>query len=137
MADKKEYFWYVDGNSGSFKMALVEKATSAVTKNGWTSDYKTIELTGTNNLRIVGNYSDIDLTASDVEVNPYTKWLIIPERFHKCIADKVIAIGYRDPRNKDLQSAEYFEQVYEKQLRKAKGRITNMLGTGRIVPQGF
>ena len=132
MADKKEYFWYIDGNSGSFKMALVEKATSAVTKNGWTSDYKTIELTGTNNLRIVGNYSDID-----IDLSSYTKWLIIPERFHKCIADKVIAMGYRDPRNKDLQSAEYFEQVYEKQLRKAKARATNMLGTGRIVPQDF
>jgi hypothetical protein len=46
-------------------------------------------------------------------------------------------MGYRDPRNKDLQSAEYFEQVYEKQLRKAKARATTMLGTGRIVPQDF
>lgn len=136
MADKKEYFWYIDGNSGSFKMALVEKATSAVTKNGWTSDYKTIELTGTNNLRIVGVFSDVDLTDPDA-VSPITKWSLIPERFHKCIADKVIAIGYRDPRNKDLQSAEYFEQVYEKQLRKAKARATTMLGTGRIVPQDF
>ena len=132
MANKKEYFWYIDGNSGSFKIALVEKATNAVTKNGWTSDYKTIELTGTNNLRIVGNYSD-----TDIDLSSYTKWLVIPERFHKCIADKVIAMGYRDPRNKDLQSAEYFEQVYEKQLRKAKARATNMLGTGRIVPQDF
>jgi hypothetical protein len=136
MADKKEYFWYIDGNSGSFKMALVEKATSAVTKNGWTSDYKTIELTGTNNLRIVGVFSDVDLTDPDA-VSPITKWSLIPERFHKCIADKVIAIGYRDPRNKDLQSAEYFEAIYEKQLKKAKARVTNMLGTGRIVPQDF
>ena len=38
MANKKEYFWYIDGNSGSFKIALVEKAINAVTKNGWTSD---------------------------------------------------------------------------------------------------
>ena len=46
-------------------------------------------------------------------------------------------MGYRDPRNKDLQSAEYFENLYEKQLKKAKGRATTMYGTGHIVPQDF
>ena len=43
-----EYFWYLGGGSGSVKLALVEKAKNAVTKNGWTSDYKSIQLTGTN-----------------------------------------------------------------------------------------
>ena len=131
---KTEYFWYLDGNPGQTKMALVQKAKNAATKNGWISDYKTIELSGTNNIRIVGYYTDIDLSA---DLSTITEWAFIPKRFHKCIADKVIAMGYRDPRNKDLKSAEYFENLYEKQLKKAKGRATTMHGTGHIVPQDF
>ena len=131
MANKKEYFWYLGGTSGGgIKLALVEKGD--VTKNGWTSNFKTIQLTGTNNVRIRGTFTDYD-----IDLSVYKERGSIPEVFHKAIADKVIAMGYRDPRNKDLQSAEYFEQLYEKQLRKAKLRVTNIQGTGRIVPQDF
>ena len=132
MADKKEYFWYLGGSSTNMKIALVEKATNAVTKNGWTSNYKSIQIAGTNNVRIRGKYTDYD-----IDILTVTSFPGIPSRYQKCIVDKVIAIGYRDPRNKDLQSAEYFEAIYEKQLKKAKARVTNMLGTGRIVPQDF
>ncbi len=132
MADKKEYFWYLGGSSAGVKIALVEKATKAVTKNGWTSNYKSIQIAGTNNVRIKGKYTDYD-----IDIETITSFVNIPSRYQKCIVDKVIAMGYRDPRNKDLQSAEYFEAIYEKQLRKAKARITNIHGTGRIVPQDF
>ena len=130
MANKTNYFWYLGGSAASIKLALVEKGS--VTKNGFTSEYKTIQLTGTNNVRIRGKFTDYD-----IDLSLYSEWSSIPERFHKAIVDKVIAMGYRDLRNKDLQSAEYFEQVYEKQLKKAKARITNMQGTGNIVPQDF
>ena len=132
MADKKEYFWYLGGSSASMKIALVEKATNAVTKNGWTSDYKSIQLTGTNNVRIKGIYTDYD-----IDIDVLSTFSFLPNRYEKCIIDKVIAMGYRDPRNKDLKSAEYFEAIYEKQLRKAKARVTTIQGTGRIVPQDF
>ncbi|OUT99817.1 MAG: hypothetical protein CBB92_04965 [Flammeovirgaceae bacterium TMED32] len=132
MADKKEYFWYLGGSSASTKIALVEKATNAVTKNGWTSDYKSIQISGNNNVRIRGKFTDYD-----IDNDSLLSYTSIPPRYQKSIVDKVIAIGYRDPRNKDLQSAEYFEAIYEKQLKKAKTRVTNIHGTGRIVPQDF
>ena len=60
MANKKEYFWYLGGTSGGgIKIALVEKGD--VTKNGWTSNFKTIQLTGTNNVRIRGTFTDYDI----------------------------------------------------------------------------
>lgn len=132
MANKKEYFWYLGGSSTSIKIALVEKATNAVTKNGWTSNYKSIQIAGTNNVRIRGKYTDFDIDNDTI-----LSFVSIPSRYQKCIVDKVIAMGYRDPRNKDLQSAEYFEAIYEKQLKKAKARVTTIQGTGRIVPQDF
>ena len=49
------------------------------------------------------------------------------------------AMGYRDPRNKDLQSAEYFEMLYKKGEKRAKkmARTNYVEGSGRIIPQDF
>ena len=48
-------------------------------------------------------------------------------------------MGYRDPRNKDLQSAEYFEMLYKKGEKRAKkmARTNYVEGSGRIIPQDF
>ena len=76
--------------------------------------------------------ADIDLTGVTSSYNE------INSRYHNVIVDKVIAMGYRDPRNQNLQNAEYFENLYQKGLKRAKkySKSSN-LSTGRIVPQDF
>ena len=58
---KTERFWYIDrvdtGTSltpddSTMVIGLVEKSVNAVTRNGYTSNYKSIAVTGTNNLRL-------------------------------------------------------------------------------------
>ena len=43
MATKKEYFYFIDSYVSDEQLAFVEKGS--VTRNGWSSDYKTIQLT--------------------------------------------------------------------------------------------
>ena len=81
MASKKEYFYFIDTHSTGEKIAIVEKATSVVSKNGWTSDYKTIQTAGTNVLKIRGTFTDADLVAGTL-TGEYTN---IPSRFHDAL----------------------------------------------------
>ena len=68
MANKKEYFYFIDTHSTGEKIAIVEKATNAVTRNGWTSDYKTIQTAGTNILKIRGIFTDTDVSINTLGV---------------------------------------------------------------------
>tara|TARA_R100000458_G_C8078444_1_gene114247 strand:- start:70 stop:474 length:405 start_codon:yes stop_codon:yes gene_type:complete len=134
MANKKEYFYFIDTHSTGEKIAIVEKATSVVSRNGWTSDYKTIQTAGTNILKIRGVFTDADLTSSLADES-YEK---IPSRFHEHIVNKVISIGYRDPRNMELNNSQFFDNEYEKGVKKAKKFArSNYINTGRIVQQDF
>ena len=62
----------------------------------------------------------------------------IPSRFHQHIVSKVIAIGYKDPRHLELQTAQYFDNEFELGIKRAKKFTrSNYQRTGRIVPQDF
>tara|TARA_R100000152_G_C6656609_1_gene96681 strand:+ start:214 stop:618 length:405 start_codon:yes stop_codon:yes gene_type:complete len=116
MATKKNRFYFIDTHSDGEKIAIVEKATNAVTKDGWTSDYKTISETGTNIIKIRGSFLDDDLS-NDTLTGSYSN---IPSRFHEAIVNKVIAMGYKDPRHMELNTAQYFDNEYEKGVKKGK-----------------
>ena len=132
MADKKDYYYFIDTHSSGEKIAIVEKGT--VTKNGHTSEYKTIQKAGTNVLKIRGVFTDTDLTSALA----YESYSNIPTRFHEHIVSKVICLGYRDPRHFDLKICQFFEQEYEKGVKKAKKFARgNYITTGNIVPQDY
>ena len=132
MADRKEYFYFIDIAGDGEKIALLEKG--AVTRNGWSSDYKTIQLTGTNNISIKGIWLDTDLVAGTL-TGTYSN---IPSRFHEAIVNKVISIGYKDPRNMNINNAQFFDLEFTKGIRKAKRfSRSNYQKTGRIVPRDF
>jgi|TARA_Y100001973_G_scaffold59047_1_gene86899 hypothetical protein len=132
MADKKEYFYFIDIAGDSEKIALLEKGT--VTRNGWTSDYKTIQLTGTNNISIKGIWLDDDLVAGTL-TGTYSN---IPLRFHEAIVNKVISIGYKDPRNLNINNAQFFDLEFTKGMKKAKKFARSNYATlGRVVPNDF
>ena len=134
MASKKDYFYFIDTHSAGEKIAIVEKATSVVSKNGWTSDYKTVQTSGTNILKIRGAFIDDDLVAGTL-TGEYTN---IPSRFHDALVLNVISLGYLDPRNLELQKAELFGRAYDAEMKRAKKFARrNYVSTGRIVPQDF
>ncbi len=130
MAKKVQRAWFTDITTGDTKVAIVEK--TAKTVDGVTSEWQAVTESG---LAFSIEYTGVN---ADLE-SPSDTFGDIAERYHKSIVDKAIAMGYRDPRNKDLQSAEYFEGLYLKGEKRAKkmARSRYYEGSGRIVPQDF
>ncbi len=130
MAKKVQRAWFTEIVNGDTNLALVEKTSRTV--DGITDEWKAITEAGLK-VTMELTYVDADLTT------PASTWSDISSRYHKSIVDKVIAMGYRDPRNKDLQSAEYFEALYLKGEKRAKkmARSHYYEGSGRIIPQDF
>jgi hypothetical protein len=132
MANKKEYFYFIDTHTTGEKIAIVEKGS--VTKNGWTSNYKTVQIAGDNIVKIRGSFTDTDL-ANDAMTGTYSN---IPSRFHDTIVSKVITIGYKDPRHMEIQLSQFFDMEYEKGIKRAKKfSKSNYITVGRIVSQDF
>jgi len=134
MATKKEYYYFIDTHTTGEKIAIVEKATNAVSRNGWTSSYRTVQTAGTNILKIRGSFTDTNLAVNTMD-GTYSN---IPSRFHSAIVSKVIAMGYKDPRHMELNTAQYFDNEFELAIKRAKKfSKSNYQSTGRIVPQDF
>ena len=58
--------------------------------------------------------------------------------YHNAIVDKAISQGYTDPRNLNLQMAQYFDAEYEKAVKKAKTWArSNGVTTGFVAPCDF
>ena len=129
MAKNIKRAWFTDEIASHTRLGLLEKTSRTI--DGITSEWSPISEGG---LSVMISYiiQDADLT------NVASTWSQINSRYHKTIVNKAIAMGYRDNRNKDLQSAEYFDQLYEKELRKAKKFArSSYVSTGRIIPQDF
>ena len=62
----------------------------------------------------------------------------IPSQFHEALVYKVIASGYREPRNLEIQLSQYFDLEYSNIVKNArKFARNNYQTTGTIVPQDF
>ena len=130
MANKKERFWFIDTHTAGEKLAIVEKGT--VTVDGVTSNYQTIS--EAKSIKIRGVFADDDLVVGTL-TGSYSN---IPSRFHEYIVSKVISFGYKDPRNLNINNADYFTLEYTRGVRKAKKFTrSNYIKTGRIVAQDF
>ena len=129
MATKKQRAWYIDR---LLKLGIVEKGNNVITKDGYTSDWKSIS--EVKDLRIYAISRDADLAIDLMTAS----WSQIPEQFHDVIINKAIAIGYKDPRNMQIDVAQYFDAEFEKGLKRAKAYSrSNYQTTGRIKPQDF
>ena len=129
---KKQRVWYIDTHTSGEKIAIVEKATNAVTKDGYTSDYETV--TEAKGVKIRGIFTDTDLS-NDAMTGTYSN---IPSRFHSAIAMHVISMGYLDPRNMNMENSQIFSGGYQDGVKKAKRFArSNYVSTGRVVPQDF
>jgi len=131
MAKQVKRGWFIEHEAGVASIALVEKTSRTV--DGITDEWQAITETG---LKAVIEFTTVD---ADLSANsPTGSYNEIPDRYHKAIVDKAIAMGYRDPRNQNIQNAQYFETLYLEAKRRAKKLAkSNFQTTGRIVPQDF
>ena len=132
MATKTERFWYIDNSTKRPRMGIVEKATNATTKDGYTSQFKSISAAKDITIYAIARDSDIVINALTAT------WTQIPEQFHEVMVNKVIAAGYKDPRNMDINVAGYFDSEYERGVREARRFArNNYTSTGSVRPQDF
>ena len=109
----KQRYWYIDKH----RIGIVEKATNAVTKENKTSDYASIS--EVKDLRIYGIMKP-DALGSDIDSTSDAALTEIPDQFHELIVSKAIANGYKDPRNLNIELAQFFEGEYIMGVREAK-----------------
>ena len=129
MATKKQRAWYVDKLK---RIGIVEKGTNTVTKDGFTSNW--VSVSEAKDIRIYAISQDEDLL-NDVMTGTFNE---IPEQFHETVLLKVIAAGYKDPRNLQIEMAQYFDQEYNLGVKEAKKfSRSNYQTTGQIRPQEF
>ena len=129
MATKKQRAWYIDK---LLKLGIIEKATNAVTKDGYTSDWQSIS--EIKDLRIYAISRDYDI-AKDALGNTF---LQIPDQYHEVLVFKAIAMGYKDPRNMNIELAQYFDNEYKLGTKEAKKfSSAGYLTTGRVASQDF
>lgn len=135
MAKNVKRGWFTQIKSGGTELALVEKTSKTV--NGVTDEWQALTESG---LKIMVELVGLGTNLSSLsEAYPVTTFSNVAERYHKTIVSKVISMGYMDPRNKDLQSAEYFDAQYLKGEKRAKkmARSHYFEGSGNIIPQDF
>ena len=129
MAKKVQRAWFVQTVNADEVIGIVEKTSRTV--DGITDEWQAVKETG---LRVFIEYSAVEQDFTNIDSN----WVNINDRYKDVIINRAIAIGYRDPRNQNLQNAEYFEAIYKEGVKKAKKfSRSGYVSTGRIVPQDF
>ena len=111
MATRVARAWYIDKLG---KMGIVERATNAVGKDGYNSDWTSITTAKATRIYAISRDSDIN-------INELTNtFLQIPGQYHEVLTYKAIAMGYKDPRNLNIEAAQYFDMEYEKGVKEGK-----------------
>ena len=126
MALNKKYAYYL--NMGS--LGLVEKGTDGQWGSVSTTD---------KNLKIFCSKKAQHMVPGTLDSSYTSQYQYeIPEQFHEALVYKVIAMGYKEPRNMKIELAQYFDMEYDKILKEAKKYVrSNYQTTGQIVPQEF
>jgi hypothetical protein len=123
-------YWYIDrGQGGRNRLAIVEKSTSSTTKETITSNFASVSEVKDLRIYVVDTQTDF---AIDSITNENTE---IPKRYHEALVYKVVANGYKDPRNQKIEAAQYFDNEYEVLLKKAKKYARSNLQTNGFVQQ--
>lgn len=123
-------YWYIDRGQGTRdRIAIVEKSNSSTTKETITSDFSSIS-----EVKDIRMYTIDSPDAFRVD-NITFENKEIPARYHEGLVYKVIANGYKDPRNQKIDVAQYFDNEYETILKKAKKQARSNFQTNGFVKQ--
>ena len=129
MATRTIRAWYIDKLG---KMGIVEKATNVATKNGYVTDW--ISVASVLPVRLYAISRDSDISVNEL-TNTFNQ---IPGEYHEALVYKVIAMGYKDPRQMDIKIAQYFDNEYMIAVKQGKKfSKSNYTDLGYVVPQDF
>ena len=126
-------YWYLDrGQGGRNRLAVVEKSNASTTKETITSNFSSVSEVKDLRIYTIDTQTDYDVDETLTEKTE------IPKRYHEALVFKVIANGYKDPRNLKVDAAQYFDNEYEVALKKAKKfSRSNMQANGFIKQVDF
>ena len=113
MATKYKRYWYTSEDH----IAIVEGLESTRTKNYTSTNIDSVTVGG---LEIRVHSINLDAPTTGSNYDALTDTPGIPLQFHEALAFKIIAQGYEDPRNQNLQNAQYFKMKYDERVREAK-----------------
>ena len=137
-----ERYWYFNDVKGG-RVGIVEKSTNAVIRDGKTSQFQSVSESSLQIrcyaiVRSLHLSPDVTGGSSTLDGATVIGTLEIPPMYHNAIVDKAISQGYTDPRNLNLQMAQYFDNEYEKAVKKAKiWARSNGVTTGFVAPCDF
>ena len=139
-----DYDTNVVSSAKNKRLGIVEKITSAVTRDGRTSNYQSCSITGTSNIRIYADTFGSRFTQSaagtdqdDAMLSTSGPLKDIPEQFHEILATGAIAYGYKFPPNLDLQAHQVFMDDFMKGIQRIKIFERTKTTTGFIKPYDF
>jgi len=119
-----ERYWYISND----RLAIVEKATNNVTREGKTSDYQSIS--EVKEIRIYAIAQATDFTTDLTEVSG------IPNQFHDALVYKVISDAYLKAGVEEFnpQASQIFEGKYQALVRDGKKNArANYISSGSVV----
>jgi|TARA_R110000824_G_scaffold151149_1_gene322077 hypothetical protein len=129
---KKNRYWFIDNSTLTLRMGIVERATNATTKDGFSSNYTSI--TEAKDITVDAIIRDTDLAVGALTAT----WSQIPEQFHEAMVYKAISEGYKKSKGFNLERAQFFNAEYRSILKEAKKYSrSNYTTTGFIRPQEF
>ena len=132
MANKIKRFWFIDNSGKVPRMGIVEKSINAVTRDGYSTDYKSV--TAAKDIAIYAISRDVDLNINSLT----STWNAIPEQFHEVLVNKVIAMGYKKGKGFYIEKVRFFDEEYNMGLKEAKKFAkSNYATTGNVRPQDF
>jgi hypothetical protein len=139
-------FWFIDRG----KIAFVEEATNSSTVDGVSTNIASISEAKSVKIKAIanalhftteetpGNSDEDGLMVSEYDDPTKGPLGEIPNQYHEALVYKVIANGYREPRNLEIQLAQYFDLEYNNIIKNAKKFArSNYQTTGTIVPQDY
>ena len=141
--DPKRYWFTERGRIGFVEQGSATTVDSVVTTILSISEAKSVRIKGiatakhftTDASRDESSVPLIKTEMDNVTAGPLDE---IPTQFHETLVYKVIAMGYKDPRNLEIQLAQYFDLEYNNGVKNAKKYArSNYATTGTIVPQDY
>ena len=115
MALSKKYAYYIDRE----KLGVVEYGGTSNDSDGITN-WQSISVSG-KTIRIFCTKLADHMTSANMDtVSSTIEHGQVPAQFHEGLVHKAISIGYKDPRNINIELATFFEQEYQQVEKKAK-----------------
>ena len=123
-------YWYIDrGQGGRDRLAIVERSNNQLTKERVTTDWASVS--EVKDLRVYTIDTPADFETGNLSLEDTN----IPKRYHEALVNKVISMGYKDPRNMRVDVAQYFDMEYEKLVKKAKKHARSNMQTNGVIKQ--